>query len=70
MWTVFTGRDGSDLEFYFEENFPPAWIITILRYWMMTYHVDGFHLVGAAVPSDLVAGDELLCGSENHQFGI
>ena len=22
---------------------------------------DGFHLVGAAVPSDLVAGDELLC---------
>lgn len=49
------------MEFYFEESFPPAWIITILRYWMMTYHVDGFHLVGAAVPSDLVAGDELLC---------
>ncbi|MGI6012328.1 MAG: Type II secretory pathway, pullulanase PulA and related glycosidase [Ruminococcus sp.] len=49
------------MEFYFAETFPPLWIIEILRYWMMTYHIDGFHLVGPSIPADLAAKDELLC---------
>ena len=48
------------MEFYFEENFSPLSIVEILRFWMQTYHIDGFHLVGASIPADLIAKDELL----------
>lgn len=34
--------------------------VEILRYWVMEYHVDGFHLLGAALPVDAIAQDLIL----------
>lgn len=38
------------MQFYFPKEFPCTEIISILRYWHMQYHVDGFHVKGANIP--------------------
>ncbi len=48
------------LEMYFDEKMNQNIAVEILRYWVMEYHVDGFHLLGAALPADAMAQDLIL----------
>lgn len=48
------------LEMYFDEKMNLNIAVEILRYWVMEYHVDGFHLLGAALSVDAMAQDLIL----------
>lgn len=48
------------LEMYFDETMNQNIAVEILRYWVMEYHVDGFHLLGAALPVNAMAQDLIL----------
>lgn len=48
------------LEFYFDDNMNQNIAVEILRYWVIQYHVDGFHLVGATLPVNAIAQDLIL----------
>lgn len=48
------------LEIYFDEKMNQNIAVEILRYWVMQYHVDGFHLLGAAMPVNAMAQDLIL----------
>ena len=43
------------LQFYFPAQFNPMSIPEILHYLVEEYHVDGFHLIGEKLPSELLA---------------
>jgi len=46
-------------EIYFDGTETVCYILDVLHYWVMAYHVDGIHLVGN-VPAEQVAGDPYL----------
>lgn len=48
------------MEFYFAGEMPPMEIVQILRFWKTEYHIDGFHLLGDAIPQNLLLQDPLL----------
>lgn len=45
------------LQFYFDKTVRPYMIADILKYWMMEFHVDGFHLKGDKLPVEMLATD-------------
>lgn len=47
------------MQFYFEQE-NPGFILEVLKFWRMEYHVDGFHLKGEHLPLTLLATEELL----------
>ena len=48
------------MEFYFDDKMNPLLAIDVLRYWTLTYNVDGFRLIGNDALVNLAARDELL----------
>ncbi len=48
------------MQFYFPKTVKPLEITDILKFWVLEYHVDGFHLMGENLPIDLIAADEML----------
>lgn len=48
------------MQFYFAPDFPEAEVLEILRYWVVNYHVDAFHLMGIDIPMRLLSADSLL----------
>lgn len=48
------------LEMFFPAGVPAAEIIDALHYWVLEYHVDGFHLQGENLPVQVIAEDLLL----------
>ena len=52
------------MQFYFAADFPEAEILEILRYWVVNFHVDAFHLMGMNIPMSLVASDPMLAGTK------
>ncbi len=48
------------LQFYFPEEVPRMEIPNILKYWSLTYQVDGFHLMGDNIPAKELAADVIL----------
>ena len=48
------------LQLYFPLRYDPCYIQRVVHYWVMNYHVDGFHLVGMKIPRSLLALDPLL----------
>lgn len=48
------------LQFYFTDKVPEREIAEILCYWVMTYHVDGFHLKGENINPGILAADPVL----------
>lgn len=52
------------LQFYFPRGMDAAEIGNILRFWVLSYHVDGFHLMGEGVPAQMLAGDPALSGTK------
>ncbi len=47
------------MQFYFEKE-TPGFILEVLKFWRMEYHIDGFHLKGENIPLHLLATEELL----------
>ena len=52
------------MQFYFAPDFPESEVLEVLRYWVINYHVDGFHLMGMNIPMRLVTSDSLLAGTK------
>lgn len=48
------------LQFYFPGEVGPWEILDILHYWVLEYHVDGFHIKGQCTPMDLICSDPVL----------
>ena len=47
------------MQFYFDEHENGTLIMDALRFWRCTYHVDGFHLKGKAIPLRLITNEPL-----------
>jgi glycogen operon protein len=58
----------SGIEVYMYFYFPPetgrADILDILRYWVIEYHLDGFHLLGVGLPLAMITQDSILSGTK------
>ena len=50
------------LEFYFPAHTYPGLMVDCLKYWLLEYHVDGFHISGFDLPLELIAREPLLAG--------
>ncbi|MBO5551131.1 MAG: hypothetical protein J5966_04155 [Lachnospiraceae bacterium] len=48
------------LQFYFMPDDAPSFILEVLRYWVMTYDIDGFEVMGAGLPVKEIARDAYL----------
>lgn len=48
------------MEMYFPETVNPNRMLDVLRFWVMEYHVDGFHLLGANLPIAAMTQDLIL----------
>ncbi len=48
------------MQIYFPVDCRPDYIQTVLRYWVEEYHIDGFMLLGMAIPNKLLALDPIL----------
>lgn len=46
-------------DLYFSESVPPDYLISVLRFWRIYYHVDGIHLIGR-MPLPVIARDPYL----------
>ncbi|MCR5846835.1 MAG: hypothetical protein K6G75_01775 [Lachnospiraceae bacterium] len=47
------------MQFYFPNTVGQYRIMEVLRYWLMNYHIDGFHLKGNNIPLTMIAKDPL-----------
>ena len=52
------------MQFYFAADFPEAEILEILRYWVINFHVDAFHLMGMNIPMRTASSDPMLAGTK------
>lgn len=59
-------KNGMELvmQLYFPSGVNRCEIPEILRFWLLEYHVDGFHLMGDDIPTDLLAGDDVLADTK------
>lgn len=48
------------MEFYFGKHTALTKMLDVLRYWKITYHVDGFHIMGEGISQELFIKDPLL----------
>lgn len=58
------------MQFYFPREVSQREIPEILRFWVLEYHVDGFHLMGERLPLNLIATDAGLADTKlwHHEF--
>lgn len=48
------------MQFYFPPEVDCVKILNILKYWVLEYHIDGFHLMGVNIPMQLLCQEPLL----------
>ena len=48
------------MQFYFPPEVTTIEILDILKYWVVEYHIDGFHLLGVDLPVSAIAKEPLL----------
>ena len=48
------------MQFYFLPAVNQIYLLEVLRFWVQEYHVDGFRLLGAGIPIELLASDPVL----------
>ena len=58
------------MQFYFPNTVSGLQIADVLRFWVCEYHVDGFHLMGERIPSDMLASDPLLKKTKLIYYGF
>lgn len=47
------------MQFYFPPGVDHMKILEILRYWVLEYHIDGFHLMGIDIPMHMISREPL-----------
>lgn len=52
------------MQIYFPKGIKLPKIAEILRFWVLEYHVDGFHLMGENLPVDLIATDDMFADTK------
>ena len=52
------------MQFYFPKEVKRGFILEVLKYWVYEYHVDGIHLMGEQMPTQLLATDPLLANTK------
>lgn len=52
------------MQFYFPKEADSMDISEILRFWVLEYHVDGFHLLGEQLPVNFIAKDAALADTK------
>ena len=52
------------MQMYFPQGVKRCEISEIVRFWVLEYHVDGFHLLGEDIPADLLAADDALADTK------
>lgn len=52
------------MEMYFPGGISAQLISSVLKFWKLFYHVDGFHLVGEGVLQNVIENDPLLYGTK------
>lgn len=58
------------LEFFFPESCNGSFILTVLKYWVREYHVDGVHLLGMNLPMGDIISDPLLSDTKIFYMGF
>lgn len=48
------------MQFYFPPEITPVEMLEILKYWVIEYHIDGFHVLGVDLPVSVFAREPLL----------
>lgn len=51
------------MEIFFTPQVPEYMVTDVLRYWVLAYHVDGFHIIGD-VPLNRIASDPMLADTK------
>lgn len=51
---------GVSMQFFFPPEMRIADVLDILKYWVLEYHIDGFHLMSGALSMDVIADEPLL----------
>ena len=52
------------MQFYFGTGITQAYILEVLKYWVLTYHIDGIHLLGDKIPTALLATEPMLSNTK------
>ena len=52
------------MQFYFPEDITQSYILDVLKYWIYEYHIDGAHLMGAKIPTALLATEPMLSNTK------
>ncbi len=52
------------MQFYFPPELKQSYIMDVLRYWVIEYHIDGVRLCGFHIPFEMIARDPLLKGTK------
>ena len=52
------------MQFYFPKEIKSGFILEVLRHWVYEYHIDGIHLLGERIPTDLLATDPMLANTK------
>lgn len=58
------------MQFYFPKGIKQLEMVEILRFWVLEYHVDGFHLMGEDIPANLLAEDDVLADTKLMYYGF
>ena len=58
------------MQFYFEPDIRASFIIDVLRHWVTVYHIDGFELLGAAIPLKEIATDPIFADTKILAYGF
>ena len=48
------------MQFYFPPEITPVEMLNVLKYWVIEYHIDGFHVMGVELPIETFTKEALL----------
>lgn len=57
-------------QFYFPDSCKQGYILEIIKYWVLEYHIDGIHLMGNGIPVTLLATEPLLSNTKLIYYGF
>ncbi len=59
-------RNGIEVicQFYFPDSCKQGYILEVMKYWVLEYHIDGVHLMGDGIPVTLLATEPLFSNTK------
>lgn len=65
-------RNGIEVicQFYFPDSCKQGYILEVIKYWVLEYHIDGIHLMGNGIPVTLLATEPLLSNTKLIYYGF